>query len=110
VAVQHLLILLPLAYLMLHKSIKEAKKYGYVLLFLTIAVLLQLSLAAIGWFYRYEAYLIFGSVIILSVLVYKNREEIFFRMKGHPLASGLVVVMLGLPLLLRSGEAFWVAP
>jgi hypothetical protein len=108
--VQHLLILLPLAYLMLGKRIQQSQRYGYILFLLAVCCLLQISLAGIGWFYRYEAYLVLCSVVILCVLGYKYKVDIVSRMKRHPLASGFVVALLVLPLLLRTGEACWMAP
>jgi len=110
VAVKYLLFLLPMAWLALRRQLSSKRNFGYILLLLTAAVLFQICMAAIGWFYRYEASLIFCSVTVLSVLGYQYREEFRRGLRSYPWATGTVGFLLVLPLLLRSGEAFWIAP
>jgi hypothetical protein len=106
-ATQRLLIILPLAWFVFRKFIRERVAYGYILLILTSCTLLQLSFASTGWLYRYEAYLIFCSVAILGLLVYKYGREII-RLNGISACLMLGVLLFGLlfPLVLRSVSAF----
>jgi hypothetical protein len=110
VAVKYLLFLLPMSWLVLRRQLSDKRNYGYILLMLTAAVLFQICMAAIGWFYRYEASLVFCSVVMLSVLVHRYRKQVRRGLRAHPLAAGTIAFLLILPLVLRSGEAFWIAP
>src|SRR5579872_100472 len=51
---QHLLIILPLTYLVFAGPLKKAVRHAYVILMLIFTSFFQLTLASTGWFYRYE--------------------------------------------------------
>jgi len=110
VAVHHLLLILPLTWLLLSRQMRQSMNYGYLLLIITTALFLQVCLAAVGWFYRYEAYLILSSLVLLSVLLYKYMAEIRQRLKEYPVSLWVVIFVLLIPFFLRSGEAFYTAP
>ena len=103
---QHLLIILPLTYLLLAGPLKKAVRHSYVLLMLVAAAFLQLTLAATGWFYRYEAYLVLCTVYILLVLFYQNREALMAKLRAYPLAGFFLLFGLFLPTVYRSAAAF----
>lgn len=113
-ATQRLLVILPLTWFVFREYIREKASYGYILLMLTACTLLQLSFASTGWLYRYEAYLVFCSVTIIGVLVYKYGRVILAKMgEGAPFtrmaAYGMTAVVLFallFPLVLRSTAAF----
>ena len=110
VAVKYLLFLLPMSWLVLRRQLSGKRNYRYILLMLTAAVLFQICMAAIGWFYRYEASLVFCSVTVLCAMAHRYRKEIQRLVRTHPLAARTIISLLVLPLVLRSGEAFWIAP
>ena len=102
-ATQRLLLILPLAYLVFLRPLRELPHYAFLLLALTGATFLQLTLADTGKFYRYEAYLMLCATILLSVLLVKfGRSLIYERYKGYHLFTLLVAFFLLLPLVLRS--------
>ncbi|MHA4808128.1 hypothetical protein ACX0G9_08470 [Flavitalea flava] len=69
-AAQRLLLLIPLGYLLFRDQIRKKPAYSYMLILLGGCTVLHLSLAATGWFYRYEAYLVLCTFVILFVLLY----------------------------------------
>jgi hypothetical protein len=106
-ATQRLLILLPLTYLIFLKYIRQRPAYGYILGILLGCTVLQLCFASTGWLYRYEAYLIFCTVVIMGVLVYKyGREVMRERGAGAWWMMGVALFAIGFPLVLRSAAAF----
>jgi hypothetical protein len=105
-AAQRLLIILPLIYLVFLKQIKIKTSYKYTPIILMAVTLLHLSFAATGWFYRYEAYLILCSVMIISVIIYKYWNEIFIEIKSACFVLGIILFSLSFPLILRSTAAF----
>jgi hypothetical protein len=106
-ATQRLLILLPLTYLIFLKYIRQRPAYGYILGILLGCTILQLCFASTGWLYRYEAYLIFCTVVITGVLVYKyGREVMRERGAGAWWMMGVALFAVGFPLVLRSAAAF----
>lgn len=68
-ATQRLMIAIPLLYFFFRKYLNPS--YFFILVFLLLATLLQLSFASTGYLYRYEAYLFFCFIIIIPVLFYK---------------------------------------
>jgi hypothetical protein len=106
IATRYLLIILPMFYLYFEEDIKKTTRYGYALILLIFCTFLQLALAATGWFYRYEAYLLLNSLVILSVLFYKFGSGILSRFRRQPLVSGFIIFCLLLPLGLRCTAAF----
>jgi hypothetical protein len=106
-ATQRLLIILPLTYFVFLKHIRQRPAYGYVLAILTACTLLQLTFASTGWLYRYEAYLVFCSVIIVGVLLYRYGRLVFLeRTAGVCLLMAVIVFALFFPFVLRSTAAF----
>ena len=106
-ATQRLLIILPLVYLVFLKYIRQRVAYGYILGILLACTILQLCFASTGWLYRYEAYLILCTVVIVSVLIYKyGREVMQERAIGVWWMLAVAVFALGFPMVLRSGAAF----
>jgi hypothetical protein len=106
VATQHLLILLPLAFLFFAGRLPRNSRYIYMLIMLTAATFLQVTLASTGWFYRYEAYLILSSVVLLSILLYKYGGELVARIRQWPVAMTFLLFALFLPMFARSMAAF----
>jgi hypothetical protein len=107
---QHLLIILPLAYLALAGPLKRSVRHSYVLLMLIVVTFLQLTLASTGWFYRYEAYLVLCTVYILSLLVYSYKRDLLPRVRMYPVAVGFLLFALFLPMAYRTAAAFTKAP
>ena len=106
-ATQRLLLILPLVFFFFRNQIKNVIAYKLIIIILTVCTLLQLSFAATGWFYRYEAYLILCSTVILSVLTVKALKE--WRLTANKMilpASLLVAFFLFFPLILRSTAAY----
>lgn len=106
-ATQRLLILLPLVYLAFLKYIRQRVAYGYILGILLACTILQLCFASTGWLYRYEAYLIYCTVVIVGTLVCKYGREVI-REKGVGVRWMLAAVVFALcfPFVLRSAAAF----
>ncbi len=105
-ATQRLLIILPIIFLLFYKKLKENIAYKIALIILIFVTLLHLSFAATGWFYRYEAYLIFCATIIISVIFYKYWKEFYTEIKSVRLILLLIIFALSFPFILRSGAAF----
>jgi hypothetical protein len=114
-ATQRLLILLPLAYLAFLKYIREQAAYGFILILLLACTVLQLCFASTGWLYRYEAYLVFCSTVIVGVLVWKYGREVVRVGRGRSdggrgvIVRWMAVVLVfaaAFPFVLRSAAAF----
>ncbi|MGI8952120.1 MAG: hypothetical protein ACR2FN_11105 [Chitinophagaceae bacterium] len=107
-ATQRLLIILPLAYLFFIKQIQQKISYKFILIILIGCTFLQLSFASTGWFYRYEAYLILCSIMILSVLIYNYLKDFFLERtkKMQLIVLVALLFMLSFPFVLRSMAAF----
>ncbi|MGN6618629.1 MAG: hypothetical protein ACTHJ5_15765 [Ilyomonas sp.] len=106
-ATQRLLIILPLTYLIFYRQLKQNIEYAYILLILIFTTLLHLAFASTGWFYRYEAYLMLGSVTIIGVILYKYLNEISFSfIRKTSLIIIVALFALFFPLILRSTAAF----
>lgn len=100
-ATQRWLIILPLLYLLFRKYMRPS--YAFILFFLLAATILQLSLAATGYLYRYEAYLFFCSVVIISILFYKHgRQVLAKKVSRWPVVELILVFFLFFPITLRS--------
>lgn len=106
-ATQRLLILLPLVWLAFYKFIRERISYGYILFILTGCAILQLCFASTGWLYRYEAYLVFCSVVITGVLVVRFGAALAAE---RPVVvrwmAGIALFAILFPFFLRSSAAF----
>jgi hypothetical protein len=68
-ATQRLTIAIPLLYFLFRKYLNPS--YFFVLAFLFLVTVFQLSFASTGYLYRYEAYLFFSFMVIVPVLFYK---------------------------------------
>ena len=106
-ATQQLLIILPVGFLLFRKYIGERISYVTILIILAATTVLHLWFASTGWFYRYEAYLIFCSVVILGVLFAKYGKLLWQeRGKETGLLAGLLAFALFFPYVFRSAAAF----
>ncbi|MEP6467730.1 MAG: hypothetical protein ABJB05_15575, partial [Parafilimonas sp.] len=106
-ATQRLLLILPLIYLMFRQQIKNIISFKLITIFLVVCTLLQLSFAATGWFYRYEAYLILCSTVFISILIAKYFKE--WRLRENKMLLPImlfVAIILAFPLILRSTAAY----
>lgn len=105
-ATQRLLAILPLAWLVFARQMKENRSWHTVLLVLTGGVVLHLALAGTGKFYRYEAYLVLCSVVIVSVILFRYWKE---ALQGRSLAvyalAAVLLFFLFFPILLRTTAA-----
>lgn len=106
VAAQRLLLILPLTYIFFGSRLRQAGSYRYILVLLMTAALLQCTLASTGWFYRYEAYLILCTVVILPILFYKYKEDAKESLKRYPLLKAFLLFILFFPLFGRTSAAF----
>jgi len=106
-ATQRLLIILPLVYLAFLKYVRQRASYGFIFILLLACTLLQLCFASTGWLYRYEAYLVFCSTVIVGVLVWKYGRE---AMRGSAVIVRWMLVAVvfaaAFPFVLRSAAAF----
>jgi hypothetical protein len=104
-ATQRLTIIVPLLYFLFRKYIKPS--YFFILVFLFIATIFQLSFAATGYLYRYEAYLFFCLMIIVPVLFYKYGKYILsdFRSIVSKVIFTAMVFFLFFPVVLRCTTA-----
>ena len=101
-ATQRLTTIFPLLYFIFRRYIKHS--YFFILIFLFGATILQLSFAATGYMYRYEAYLFFCLMIITPVLFYKYGKYILadLRSSGSKIIAIILVFFLFFPVVLRS--------
>jgi len=111
-ATQHLLLILPLGGWVFRASLRRFPAYGSMLMVLLFCAVLQLTFASTGWFYRYEAYLIFCSTAVLGVMILRFGRE---AMQGESFRSSWLVpvcllVILALPLAMRCASAIVMAP
>jgi hypothetical protein len=106
---QRLLIILPLAFLFYRYSGEQKKSYGQLLLLLLLISFLHLCLAATGWLYRYEAYLLIATIAVIGALLARNVSSISWKGFNH-LAAKLCVALLAFalffPWVLRSTAAY----
>jgi hypothetical protein len=108
-ATQRLLVFLPVVALIFRRRLQEFVRYGYFLILLTGTALLQLCLASTGWLYRYEAYLIFSTVVILGVLLARYGKGVVEEIGKRWAMVGFVLMgsfALLFPFVLRSSAAF----
>jgi hypothetical protein len=106
-ATQRLLILLPVTFLFFLEPLRQRRSWLYFLLLVTGCTLIHLALAATGWFYRYEAYLVVSSIVILSMIYCKWGAAYLKGKPGVALAmAGLLAFMVFFPFVLRSAAAY----
>ena len=106
VAVQRLMVLLPLVYLIFLDQLRKELTYRSILIFLIAATFLHMAFASTTWFYRYEAYLFGPSAIIIGLLIAKyGREVLSGKTLATKLVGGFIMLSLVIPLILRSNYA-----
>jgi hypothetical protein len=123
-AAQRLLLLFPLAYLFYFRVMKEKRVLADILVMVTGCTLLHLALAATGWLYRYEAYLVMMALVVVPVVVYRSRgqglyadrkEEVYgskqvtfgFKKDLYGLSFAILLLFaLLFPFVLRSAAAY----
>jgi len=111
VATQGLLLILLLTGLLFRQQLKTAATWRTMLIVLTGTTILQLALASTGWFYRYEAWLVCCGIIIVGPLfVTYGREILQTPSPGKNRLIAAALVLLAIPLLLRTGVVFYKAP
>lgn len=74
------------------------------------SLLLHLQFAQTGWFYRYEAYLVFLGILLAGLytgdILNELRQAEIFRKYTAYLALGMLGLLLALPFVERAGRAF----
>ncbi|HET6253244.1 MAG TPA: hypothetical protein VFE32_04195 [Puia sp.] len=106
-AVQRLLLLLPLAYLVFLTPLREQRGYRYILLILMGAALAHVAFAYPANYPRYEDYLVGCSVLIMGTLAVKYRNSLqTTRFQGAKWIVAGVVILLFIPLFIRSEKTF----
>ena len=106
-ATQRLLVILPLSFLVFRKYIRQRVAYGYILGILLACTVIHLGFAATGWLYRYEAYLIFCSTVIVGLLIWQYGRHVWQEQGVVVRWMAAVVVFAAVfPLVLRSAAAF----
>ena len=100
---QRLLIILPALYLLFMRQLKEKKSLIYMLVILLLCTFVHLSFAATGWFYRYEAYLVFCSLSLALVVIGRYGKEFIHQNTRLSIAlTTVLLIVLMLPFLVRS--------
>lgn len=104
-ATQRLIIAIPLLYFLFKKYLKPS--YFFVLIFLFVAAILQLSFASTGYLYRYEAYLFLSFTVIFLVLFYQYGKYIFTELDSlfSKFIAFALAFFLFFPVVLRSATA-----
>jgi hypothetical protein len=103
-ATQRLLLLLPVSFLLFPNMLR---RHALVLLMLTACTLLHLVFASTGKFYRYEAYLVLCSAVIVGTVLAQHARSIFgWRPLIRPVMATVLFFFLALPLILRSSAGF----
>lgn len=104
-ATQRLLIAIPLVCLVFKKYLKPS--YFFILVFLFFATVIQLSFAATGYVYRYEAYLFFCFTIIFTLILFQYSTYIFETLASvvSKISVAVLAFFLLFPVLIRSASA-----
>jgi len=104
---QRLLLLLPLCALFYLPQVRRRTDYRYILIVLMGATLGHIAFAYPASFPRYEDYLIGCSMLIMGAMVAKYTRQLpMLRFRGAQWVVAVVMVLLMLPLLIRSGLVF----
>ncbi len=98
----HILVVLGLNILILIKNIRD--KHDISKIFISLAYLssslIHLQLAQTGWFYRYEAYIVFSGIIVILISGDQIIPKYFELIKGY--SKPLKVISFGLTLIIVS--------
>lgn len=108
-ATQRLLFVFPLAYLLYMRLMREKRVFADILVMVTGCTLLHLALAATGWLYRYEAYLVMMALVVVPVIVYQSRGQGMYPGRKELYGRGFAVLLLFalfFPFVLRSAAAY----
>lgn len=108
-AAQRLLLVFPLAYLLYARVMREKRVLADILVMVTGCTLLHLALAATGWLYRYEAYLVMMALVVVPVIVYRSRGLGLYPGKKEVYGRAFAVLLLFalfFPFVLRSAAAY----
>lgn len=106
-ATQRLLLILPLVLLAFYRKSFLTKAYRWILIVLLAAVFLHLALADTGKFYRYEAYLIFNSLLFGALLSVRWLSEQNTRLSLlQKVVTVCLCFFLFFPFVLRSAAGF----
>lgn len=104
---QRILIILPLVSLFFAKQLRQASKYNYIVMIITLTTLLHLAFASTGWFYRYEAYLVMNACVISFFIMGRYWKELLpDKLLYTRLLAGILFFALFFPFVLRSSAAF----
>ncbi len=87
----------------------------YALVIYSGSLLLHLQFASTGWFFRYEAYLIYLGIIIISItvkeyLTWQHINSIVNDKFLHKAAFTCLFIFLCYPYIIRSTSSLWGAP
>lgn len=106
-AAQRCLIIVPLAYLLISNSKMALQKERWLLVILAVTLVLHLALASTGWFYRYEAYLVLITGMIVMLILFKY-PDLWWKDKSvvTQIFGVLLAFALLFPFVLRSSAAF----
>lgn len=100
IAIQRLLLALPLAWWAFQIPLRQAVAYRCILLLSIVACFMHLLFAQTGVLFRYEAYLIACAVPILGVLIARYSRDVLFNL---PSAARWALLFLCLILLVPLG-------
>ena len=105
-AVQRLLILLLLSYLLFYQDIRKNVSYHYLLVLLSFATLVQILSSGRGRFPRYEAYLMGADMVILSTLFFKyGKVKVRSLFREARAMVIFTIIVLAVPIAMRSWDA-----
>lgn len=111
-AITRLLIFISLFYLLLFRN-KKISKYHWGVLIVTGTIFLHIAFASVGWLYRYEAYLVACSILVIGLVLSKYDKKIsysLFRNVPNLLVSIVVFLLLLVPTGIRAALAFGKTP
>lgn len=107
----HILVILGINTFILIKNIKEKQNISKIFLSVSYlsASLLHLQLAQTGWFYRYEAYIVFSGIIVILIAgehIISKYLELVNGLSRIPKAIAIVLILIMVsPLLHRAIES-----
>jgi hypothetical protein len=105
-AVQRLMLILPLTYLLFRDFIRKDTQYRYMLILLTFSLVIHLFLTGKGRFPRYEAYLVANGVILTGTLFARYGRDrlktVWYNSRWVAIFAGLFLAM---PIIMRSKDA-----
>jgi hypothetical protein len=110
IAIQRLFILLPLIYLLFNKQMASKPSYKLIIFMVTFCALLHLSFAAVGWFTRYEAYLMLMAIPVAGVILFKyGKSALQQTSRSYYLPIAVIAVFLVMPAFFRVTQVYKIA-